>query len=105
MSRLRNLAPQAIRDVEEAATWLARDGDLAIARRYLSAVVEAIGRIERRPLLGRSRSELLPAPFRFRAVTGFPYLLVYDAEPSPPRVYRVLHMARDLPNQLKDVEF
>lgn len=106
MSRLRNLAPQAIRDVEDAAAWFAQgDGGPAVGRRYLAAVVEAIGWIERRPLLGHVRPELLSAPFRFRALTSFPYLLVYDAEQSPPRIYRVLHMARDLPNLLKDLDF
>jgi toxin ParE1/3/4 len=38
----------------------------------------------------------LPDPFRFRRVTGFPYLLIYNAERPAPAILRVLHMARDL---------
>jgi toxin ParE1/3/4 len=97
MIRLRHLAPQAIRDVEDAAEWLADGrGGLPLARRFASAVVEVTDRIARRPLLGHRRPELLPDPFRFHAVTGFPYLLVYNAERSMPNVLRVLLMSRDL---------
>ncbi len=97
MNRLRHLAPQAVRDVEEAADWLADSpGGVVLARRYLSAVIEAFARIAQRPLLGHRRPELLPARFRFHAVRGFPYLLVYNAERPTPHVLRVLHMARDL---------
>ena len=47
-------------------------------------------------MLGRVRPELLPSPYRVWRVTGFPYLMVYNAERTPPVVLRVLHMARDL---------
>lgn len=68
------------------------------------AVLEAADRIARRPELGRLRPDLLPAPFRFWAVRGFPYLLVYDAGRLPAQVVRVLHMARDLPSLLGDLD-
>ena len=47
-------------------------------------------------LLGRAMVQFAPSRYRFWSVQGFPYLLVYDAEASPPRILRVVHMARDL---------
>jgi hypothetical protein len=35
---------------------------------------------------------------------AFPYLLAYDAGATPPRILRVLHTARDLPEALADLE-
>jgi len=96
-------APQAIRDVEEAVDWLADNGGPHVARRMALATVEAARRTVERPLTGHMRSELLPAPFRFRAVRGFPYLLVYDSSQTPAKILRVLHMARDLPPLLADL--
>jgi plasmid stabilization system protein ParE len=96
-------APQAIRDVESAIDWLADNGGPEVARRMALATVEAARRVVQRPLAGHTRPELLPAPFRFRAVRGFPYLLVYDVSRTPARVLRVLHMARDLPPLLADL--
>jgi hypothetical protein len=57
----------------------------ALARRFLTAVIEAAERVRQqvRPLMtdnGHQRTDLLPDPFRFRRVTGFPYLLIYNAE-------------------------
>ena len=49
-----------------------------------------------RPQLGHRRLELLPPQFRFWAVKGFDYLIVYNAEHPDRLVLRVVHMARDL---------
>ena len=104
MNSARQFAPQALRDVEDAADWLASaQGGPLLARRFATAVIEAAERIERRPLLGHRRPELLPDPFRFRRVTGFPYLLVYDAKRPVPVILRVLHMARELGPLLADL--
>ena len=90
-------APQAVRDVEGAADWLAEfGGGPDVARRMALAVVEAAQRVTVRPLLGHARPALLPAPFRFWTVRGFPYVLVYRVDRQPVRVARVLHTARDL---------
>jgi toxin ParE1/3/4 len=74
-----------------------------LARRFTAAVVEAAGHVVRRPLLGHQRLELLPNPFRFRRVGGFPYLLVYNAVRPTPVILRVRHMARDLDPLLADL--
>ena len=105
MTTLHRFAPQAARDVEAAAEWIADNaGGPDAARRMVQAVLEAADRIASRPGMGRLRPDLLPAPFRFWAVRGFPYLLVYDADRSPAQVVRVLHMARDLPSLLGDLD-
>jgi len=101
---MRSFAPQAARDVEAAAEWISEmAGGPDVARRMVQAVVEAADRIASRPGLGRLRLDLVPAPFRFWTVRGFPYLLVYNADRSPTQVVRVLHMARDLPTLLGDL--
>ena len=88
-------APAARRDLQAALTWIARDNEAA-AEALLRAALHSARRIATRPLLGRLRTELLPAPYRFWRVTGFPYLVVYNAARRPPRVLRFVHMARDL---------
>ena len=93
----RNLAPRAIRDVETAAEWLADSpGGETLARRFVRAVGEATNRVAQRPLLGHRRPELLPDPYRFYAVKGFAYLLVYNTARDGAPVARVLYMGRDL---------
>ena len=90
------LAPSAARDLYDAVAWLARENEAA-ADAFRQAALRSMRRIVERPLLGRLRPELAPAPYRFWRVAGFPYLIVYNAERDPPLVVRVLHMARDLP--------
>ena len=100
----RNLAPQAIRDVEDAAAWFADGpGGKPLARRFARAVAAAAGRVSLRPLLGHRRLELLPDPYRFYAVRGFDYLLVYNAARAEAPIARVLYMGRDLGPLLADL--
>lgn len=63
----------------------------------------AARRVVERPLIGHVRPELLPHPFRVWAVQDFPYLLIYDAGTVPPKILRVLHMARDLAPLVSDL--
>lgn len=104
MTRLRNFAPRAVRDVGDAAEWLADGpGDTLLARKFLAAVVDAANLVEQRPLLGHRWTELLPDPFRFQRIRGFPYLAVYNAARPTPQILRVLHMARDLGSLVADL--
>ena len=95
-------APAAQRELRAAVTRIAKDNEAA-AEALLQAAMQGARRIAARPLLGRMRTELLPAPYRFWRVAGFPYLLVYNAARRPPRVLRVVHMARDLGPLLADL--
>lgn len=98
--RPQNLSPRALRDIERAADDIAASGaGPAFADCFAVAVADAAERAARRPLLGHRRLDLLPGRFRFRAVKGFPYLLVYNAEHPD----RLIHMARDLGALLADL--
>jgi hypothetical protein len=50
VTRLRSFAPQAVRDVEDAADWLADGpGGVPLARKFLVGVVDAADLVARRP--------------------------------------------------------
>jgi toxin ParE1/3/4 len=66
-------------------------------------VVAAAVRIGRHPQIGVVRRGLAPDAVRFLVVAGFPYVIVYRAESLRPRILRVLHSSRDLPELLRDV--
>jgi plasmid stabilization system protein ParE len=95
--RPKNLSPQALRDIDNAIDDIAASvAGPAFADRFAVAVADTAERVARHPLLGHRRLELLPGRFRFWAVKGFDYLLIYNAEHPDRVVLRVLHMARDL---------
>ena len=93
------LAPRARRDLIAAVRWIARDNpDAARALRHgVARAAELIGQF---PNIGSLREDLADSPVRFYVLRGFPYLLVDDADASPPRILRILHGARDLPEDL-----
>ena len=92
-----NLSDQALRDIYKAVDdMIAHGATIAYAERFAVAVAETAEKVASRPLLGHRRLELLPGRFRFWAVRGFDFLLVYNAEHPDRRVLRVVHMARDL---------
>ena len=98
------LAPQAQKDLRAALRWIAADNPMAA--RGLRDTVDAASRlIGARPEIGRFRPELTSARFRFWSLTGFPYLLVYEASVGPPRIARIVHTARDLPKVLAELKF
>jgi plasmid stabilization system protein ParE len=95
--RPKNLSPQALRDIDDAVDAIAASvAGPSFAERFAVAVADTAERAAHRPLLGHRRLELLPGRFRFWAVKGFDYLLVYNAEHPDRPVLRVVHMARDL---------
>jgi toxin ParE1/3/4 len=65
------------------------------------AVARASERLSLLPRTGTERPDIADPPVRFLVLTGFPYLLVYDAESDPPLILRVIHGARDLPATLE----
>jgi toxin ParE1/3/4 len=73
------------------------------AERLRDAVDLAARRIGERPLLGRQEPALADARYRFWSVPGFPYLIVYRPDLSPPSIVRFVHSARDLPKALADL--
>lgn len=95
------LSPRARRDLLAAVRWIAKDNPAA-ARVLRDAVAHAAKRIGTHPEIGRLRPDLADEPYRFVVLTGFPYVIVYNARRAPPLIVRILHAARDLPEALKD---
>ena len=93
------LSPAARRDLLAAVQWIAQDNPAA-ARALRDALLRATIRIGEFPDQGSQRPELAPEPYRFLALTGFPYVIVYNAVRRPPLILRFLHGARDLPEVL-----
>ena len=94
------LAPAARRDLLAAIKWISKDNPAA-ARGLRDAVVRAAERIGEHVHIGAQRPELAGEPYRFVALTGFSYVIVYNAARRPPLIVRILHGARDLPEILR----
>lgn len=86
----------------QAVRWISRNNPQA-ARGLRDAVASAARLIGDYPAVGVVRSELADLPYRFLFLTGYSYVLVYDAERRPPLILRLLHGARDLPELLDDL--
>jgi toxin ParE1/3/4 len=95
------LSPRARRDLLDATRWIRNDNPVA-AQGLRDAVLQAAQRIAQFPEVGRSRPDLTTLEYRFLPLTGFPYVIVYNALSSPPVIVRVLHGARDLPDILRE---
>jgi toxin ParE1/3/4 len=95
-------AQTAVNDLMDAVAWIARDNPVA-AETLRGVATTAARRLGRHPLLGAARPMLGADRYRFFRLRGYPYLLVYTADTSPPRILRVLHMARDLPKIIADI--
>lgn len=96
------LTGRARRDLLSASNWIARENP-DTAQALHDAVAKAAQRISDYPQLGVSRPELAAEPYRFLLLTGFPYVIIYNAVRTPPLIVRILHGARDLPELLKDL--
>ena len=95
-------SPRARRELRDAAEWIAEDNPTA-ADALLQAAIQAADMIASRPGLARLRLDLATNRFRFWPLRGFPYILVFDVERSPPVVARIVHQSRDLPATLGDL--
>src|SRR5438105_3084894 len=89
-------------EARAATRWIANENPIAGAA-FVAALQQAAERIGAHPEIGVARLQLAPDPYRFLVLSGFPYLLLYDASRRPPAILRVLHGARDLPRALRDL--
>lgn len=96
------LSPRAQRELAAAVAWIARDSSTA-SRALRTAILAALETIGRHPEAGTVKPDIVPPPARFWRVRGFPYLLVYKPSTPRPRVLRIVHGARDLPEVLRDL--
>jgi len=97
------LASAARRDLADAIRWVAMDNPAA-ARALRDAVAVAASRIGEHPGIGTVRLHLARDRIRFLVLRGFPYIVVHAADKVPPRILRILHGARDLPDVLRDLD-
>jgi toxin ParE1/3/4 len=95
------LSPAARRDLLNAVRWIV--GDNPAAARALRDSVAKAADIGAYAHFGVARPELADAPYRFVMLTGFPYVIVYNADRLPPLIVRILHGARDLPELLRNL--
>lgn len=96
--------PKAAEDVEEIASYIARE-NLQAALRFLEATEATVKALASFPHVGSrfnsARSEL--ADLRCRRVQGFPnHVLFYVLHEDAIEIVRVLHGARDLDAELGD---
>ncbi len=96
------LSPRARTDLLEATRWIARDNPGA-AGALRDGIAKAAQHLGDHPESGVTRQALADPRVRFLGLTGFPYVIVYDAGQRPPLILRVLHGARDLPEVLRDI--
>ena len=95
------LSPAAERDILEIVEWIAAGNPVA-ARGFRVALDKLADTIGEHPQIGTSRPYLASPPIRFLPIRGFPYVVVYTPDRSPPLIVRVLHGARDLPEVLQE---
>ncbi len=93
------LSSQARKEFFEALRWIAKDNP-ASAKALKDVVYQSAQNLGEYPLSGRERLDLALSPVRFLTLTGFPYIIVYDAALKPPVILRFLHGARDFPEIL-----
>lgn len=97
------LAPRARRELIAAARWIAKDNPNA-ARALRDTVARAAERIGEHPQIGVVRAHLLLPVFRFLVLSGFPYIVIYNAARSPPEIVAIVHSARNLPPLLRNLD-
>nr|WP_246526396.1 type II toxin-antitoxin system RelE/ParE family toxin [Plastoroseomonas hellenica] len=93
---------QARLDLQAATRRIGAD-NLSAAYALNDAVLDAARRIGGNPAIGAHRLALADQRYRFWPLRRFSYLLVYTDQADPPRILRLVHMARDLPKLLADL--
>jgi toxin ParE1/3/4 len=88
--------PIAAQDIRTAIACITRESP-ATARALRNGIKTGARRIGAHADTGIAHPVLADAPVRFLTLTGFPYVLVYDAAARPALILRMLHGARDLP--------
>jgi toxin ParE1/3/4 len=97
------LTLRARAELRDAIRWIGADNPAA-ARGLNDAVQLAAARIGANPAIGVRRPTLAGDRFRFWSISRYGYILVYTDQTEPPRIIRIIHMARDLPRLLADLQ-
>lgn len=86
------LTDRADADLFEISLYLARQGSIETAERFIDAVHEQFARLAEFPGTGRAREELAPG---LRSIPEGKYVIFYRALQEDILVMRVLHGSRD----------
>lgn len=93
------LTPEAEQDIDAIRTWLMQQDGPRLVRHVFERLQRGMALIGRKPAFGHPRKDLTDEPVLFWSV--FSYLIVYDPEPRPVRLVRVVHASRDVAEVLK----
>ena len=93
----------ALQDVEDALTYLLQQQVNPAAVKLIDALEAAYTHISRYPATEATRyAHALDLPgLRAWPITGFPSLIFYVEQDAHIDVWRVLHMSRDIPEELQ----
>ena len=94
-------ATAAERDILEIIEWIPAENPIA-ARGFRMAADRLATAIGEHPRICALKPHLASPPIRIPPIRGFPHVVVYRPERSPPLIVRVLHDARDLPEVLHE---
>jgi antitoxin ParD1/3/4/toxin ParE1/3/4 len=94
-----SVSRRAVREIEEIIDYIAADNPDA-AERVRHAILEAFGRLAKRPGIGHRRVDLTPLPLRFYTVAGR-YLVAYRGTSAPIEIVRVFGPGRDVARLLR----
>ena len=97
------LRARADRDIDEAIDFYLGAGAPRAALKFIDALEQALGDIERHPAIGSTRyaAELELPGLRCRQIKGFPQIVFYVEREDHVDVWRVLHGSRDIPAWLQ----
>ncbi|HEY2817105.1 MAG TPA: type II toxin-antitoxin system RelE/ParE family toxin [Casimicrobiaceae bacterium] len=92
------LRTRADHDIEEAIDFYLGEGAARAALKFIDALEQALGDIERHPTIGSTRyaTELHLPGLRCWQIKGYPHLVFYVERNDYVDVWRVLHGSRDL---------
>ena len=89
-----NLTLDAERDLDQIKLYLLDKAGIAVTRKVIASIHEAIKQIVGQPNLGHSRQDLTDRQLKFWAV--YSYVIVYDPAARPIQIQRILHGKRDI---------
>ena len=88
------LTRPAERDLDQIKSYLVEKAGPTIALRVLKDIRMAMALLGKEPDAGHVRDDLTDRPLKFWPV--YSYLIVYNPEPKPIQIIRVLHGMRDV---------
>ena len=95
------LTSEAEQDLDLIKAWCLEQGGPPLARHVLDRLRRGMALLGRRPGVGHLRPDLTGEAVKFWRV--FSYLIIYDPEPRPMHILRVLHGSRDVAAILRPI--